>query len=74
MRLISECLIGVNCNFESKNWLNPKLLEAFKQGDLFPVCPEVLDELSVSRVPAEIIGGDDSDVLGQSQSSKHAWC
>jgi uncharacterized protein YbbK (DUF523 family) len=63
MRLISACLIGVNCNFEAKNWLNPELLKAFKKGDLFPVCPEVLGGLPAPRVPAEIVGGDGSAVL-----------
>ncbi|MCW4002854.1 MAG: DUF523 domain-containing protein [Candidatus Bathyarchaeota archaeon] len=63
MKLVSACLIGVNCNFEGKNWLNPNLLEEFLKGDLFPVCPEVLGDLPVPRVPAEIQGGDGSDVL-----------
>ncbi len=63
MKLVSACLVGVNCNFEGKNWLNPKLLEEFLKGELFPVCPEVLGGLPVPRVPAEIQGGDGSDVL-----------
>lgn len=63
MKLVSACLLGVNCNFEGKNWLNPLLFEAFAKGDLFPVCPEVLGGLSIPRVPAEIIGGDGYDVL-----------
>jgi uncharacterized protein YbbK (DUF523 family) len=62
MKLVSACLVGVNCNFEGKNWLNPKLLQEFENGDLFPVCPEVFGGLSVPRVPAEIQGGDGSDV------------
>ena len=52
MKLVSACLIGVNCNFEGKNWLNPLLFEEFAKGGL-----------SVPRVPAEIQGGDGSDVL-----------
>jgi uncharacterized protein YbbK (DUF523 family) len=63
MKLVSACLVGVNCNFEGENWLNPRLLEEFLKGDLFPVCPEVLGGLPVPRVPAEIQGGDGSDVL-----------
>ena len=63
MKLVSACLIGVNCNFEGKNWLNPKLLQEFEKGDLFPVCPEVFGGLTVPRVPAEIQGGDGFDVL-----------
>ena len=63
MKLVSACLLGVNCNYEAKNWLNPQLREEFLRGRLFPVCPEVLGGLSVPRVPAEIVGGDGSDVL-----------
>jgi uncharacterized protein YbbK (DUF523 family) len=63
MKLISACLLGINCNFEAKNWCNPKLLEEFAKGQLFPVCPEVLGGLPVPRVPAEIQGGEGSDVL-----------
>ncbi len=63
MKLVSACLLGVNCNFEAKNWLNPKLLEEFQKGNMFPVCPEVQGGLSVPRVPAEIQGGTGPDVL-----------
>ena len=63
MKLVSACLLGINCNFEGKNWLQPQLLEEFKKGELFPVCPEVLGGLSVPRVPAEIPDGDGLDVI-----------
>jgi uncharacterized protein YbbK (DUF523 family) len=63
MKLVSACLLGVNCNFEAKNWLNPQLVEEFKKGNLFPICPEVQGGLSVPRVPAEIQGGTGADVL-----------
>jgi uncharacterized protein YbbK (DUF523 family) len=63
MRIVSACLVGVNCNFKANNWLNPELREQFLKGDLFPVCPEVLGGLSVPRVPAEIVGGHGVNVL-----------
>ncbi|MGD6933233.1 MAG: DUF523 domain-containing protein [Candidatus Bathyarchaeia archaeon] len=63
MKLVSACLLGVNCNFEAKNWLNSRLLEEFQKGNMFPVCPEVQGGLSVPRVPAEIQGGTGEDVL-----------
>lgn len=63
MKIVSACLLGVNCNFEGKNWLNPEVLDEFKKGGLFPVCPEVFGGLSVPRVPAEIQGGTGADVL-----------
>jgi len=63
MKLVSACLLGVNCNFEAKNWQQHDLLEEFAKGNLFPVCPEVLGGLTVPRVPAEIQNGDGNDVL-----------
>jgi uncharacterized protein YbbK (DUF523 family) len=63
MKLVSACLLGVNCNFEAKNWLNLQLLDELKKGNLYPVCPEVLGGFSVPRVPAEIQGGTGADVL-----------
>lgn len=63
MKLVSACLIGVNCNFEGKNFVNLQLFEEFAKRDLFPVCPEVLGGLPVPRVPAEIKGGTGADVL-----------
>jgi uncharacterized protein YbbK (DUF523 family) len=63
MKLVSACLLGINCNFEGKNWQNPKIVEEFQKGELFPICPEVLGGLSVPRVPSEIQGGDGKDVI-----------
>jgi uncharacterized protein YbbK (DUF523 family) len=63
MKLVSACLLGVNCNFEAKNWRCPKLQKEFQKGELFAVCPEVYGGLPVPRVPAEIVGGDGNDVL-----------
>ena len=63
MKLVSACMLGVNCSFEGKNKLNPRVLQAFMEGGLFPVCPEVLGGLSVPREPAEIVDGDGKDVL-----------
>jgi uncharacterized protein YbbK (DUF523 family) len=63
MKLVSACLLGINCNFEGKNNLNVEMLEEFKKGELYPVCPEVLGGLSVPRIPSEIQGGDGLDVI-----------
>ncbi|MCW4001245.1 MAG: DUF523 domain-containing protein [Candidatus Bathyarchaeota archaeon] len=63
MKLVSACLLGVNCNFQAQNWANPELQWEFLRGNLFPICPEVLGGLCVPRVPSEIVGGNGSDVL-----------
>ncbi len=63
MKLVSACMLGINCNFEGKNCQSPQMFEEFKKGELFPICPEVLGGLSIPRVPSEIQNGDGKDVL-----------
>ncbi len=63
LKIVSACLLGINCNFKAENWLKPELLEEFKKGNLFPVCPEVQGGLPVPRVPSEIQGGTGADVI-----------
>jgi uncharacterized protein YbbK (DUF523 family) len=63
MKLVSACLLGINCNFEGKNNQKAEIIEEFKKGELYPVCPEVLGGLSVPRIPAEIQDGDGLDVI-----------
>jgi len=63
MKLVSACLIGVNCNYKGENRLNQRLFEEFIKGELYPVCPEVLGGLTIPRYAAEIKNGTGSDVL-----------
>lgn len=61
MKLVSACLLGIDCKYNSKNNLNEK---ATKLGsNVLPFCPEQLGGLSTPRPPAEIIGGDGKSVL-----------
>lgn len=61
MKLISACLLGLNCKYNGENNLNEKVLQL--GNDLIPVCPEQLGGLATPRPPCEIIGGDGHDVL-----------
>jgi uncharacterized protein YbbK (DUF523 family) len=63
MKLVSACLVGVKCRYNGKDSLNPKILEEFMKGDMFPICPEVMGGMPIPRPAAEIAGGDGSDVL-----------
>ncbi len=63
MKLVSACLLGINCNYQGKSKPNPKLLEEFKKGIIYPVCPEVIGGTGIPRPSAEIRGGAGSDVL-----------
>lgn len=53
MKLVSACLIGMNCRYDGKSKLNRKCLKIFKKGKLIPVCPEQLGGLPTPREPAE---------------------
>ena len=63
MKLVSACLLGINCNYKGKSKPNQKLIEEFKGGLLYPVCPEVLGRMGVPHPPAEISGGTGLDVI-----------
>jgi len=54
VKLVSACLIGINCRYDGKSALNKKCLKFFKKGELIPVCPEQLGGLPTPRKPAEI--------------------
>jgi uncharacterized protein YbbK (DUF523 family) len=54
MKLVSACLIGINCRYDGKSNTSRKCLKLFKNGGLIPVCPEQLGGLSTPREPAEI--------------------
>ncbi|MCD6226442.1 MAG: DUF523 domain-containing protein [Candidatus Aenigmarchaeota archaeon] len=62
MKIVSGCLVGINCKYNGKNNKNNKIFEIYKKGQLIPVCPEQLGGLSTPREPAETTG-DGLDVL-----------
>lgn len=51
----SRCLIGDNCTYAGKNNLCKVIQELYKQGEVLPLCPEVLGGLPIPRTPCEII-------------------
>ena len=63
MKIVSACLLGVNCNYKGKSKPDPRLLEEFGKGQLYPVCPEVMGGLDIPRPAAEIRGGAGLDVI-----------
>ncbi|MCK4554339.1 DUF523 domain-containing protein [Candidatus Parcubacteria bacterium] len=66
MKLISACLVGINCKYNGKNNLadlDPEILKEYKQGKLIPVCPEQLGGLSTPRILSQIQNASGEDVL-----------
>jgi len=63
MKLVSACLIGINCNYKGESKLNQKVFEEFRKGELYSVCPEVLGGLPVPRPGSETKYGTGLDVI-----------
>ena len=63
MRLVSACLIGVNCRYNGENRLNDKVMELLKHEELIPVCPEQLGGLPTPRERSGISNGSGDDVI-----------
>lgn len=63
MKIVSACLCGINCAWNGKSKVSPKVLELIKSGELIPVCPEQLGGLSTPRIPQEIQGCSGENVL-----------
>jgi len=53
MILVSACLLGINCKYDEKNYLNEKILKLGKDEILIPVCPEQLGGLPTPRIASE---------------------
>ncbi|NOR21303.1 MAG: DUF523 domain-containing protein [Candidatus Aminicenantes bacterium] len=63
MKLISACLLGINCRWDKKHNKNDKALELLNNEILIPVCPEQLGGLNTPRARQEIQEGTGKDVL-----------
>jgi uncharacterized protein YbbK (DUF523 family) len=61
--LVSACLAGLRTRYDNKIVDHPLCIEALEGCIWIPVCPEQLGGLPTPRCPADIVGGDGSDVL-----------
>lgn len=55
---ISACLGGICCRYDGKMQKVNLLEELLESEKAVLICPEVMGNLPIPRVPAEIIGGD----------------
>jgi uncharacterized protein YbbK (DUF523 family) len=62
MRIVSACLVGVNCRWNGTNRSQPELIKELKKGKVLPLCPERLGGLPTPRPAAGILEGVGEDV------------
>jgi uncharacterized protein YbbK (DUF523 family) len=53
MKIVSACLVGINCTYDGSSKPCQKVIELVKQGKAIPVCPEQLGGLTTPRLPSE---------------------
>ena len=54
--LVSACLIGMRCRYDSGGKLLPEIEELMRVAELIPVCPEIYGGLPTPRTPSERVG------------------
>lgn len=54
MYLVSACLAGCPCRYDSKANTIQEVVDLVNSGQAIPICPEQLGGLSTPRIPAEI--------------------
>jgi uncharacterized protein YbbK (DUF523 family) len=66
MKIISACLVGINCKYNGGNNLEdlpPEIYREFKEGRLIPICPEQLGGLTTPRKASQIQNSTGEEVL-----------
>lgn len=61
--LVSACLAGVKCRYNSKDAFNKEILDIMKENEVIILCPELLSGEPVPRPACNIHGGDGFDVI-----------
>ncbi|NQT75456.1 MAG: DUF523 domain-containing protein [Candidatus Omnitrophica bacterium] len=63
MMLVSACLAGIDCAWDGKDRLAPRIKHMVEKGLAVAVCPEVLGGRPIPRTRTEIRGGSGGNVL-----------
>lgn len=61
--LVSACLAGIDCAWDGKDRMDPRIKAMVEKGLAVAVCPEVLGGRTIPRTQTEIRGGSGEDVL-----------
>ena len=64
MKLVSACLLGINCRWKGDSSTNDNVIRLAQLELLIPICPEQLGGLPTPRIRQEIENGDGESVLG----------
>lgn len=71
MILVSGCLLGMNCRYNSLVNKDTKVVNFLKDKNFIPICPEQQGGLSTPRLPSEIQNGTGCDVIDNKAQIKN---
>jgi uncharacterized protein YbbK (DUF523 family) len=63
MKLVSACLLGVQCTWDGRDNSNRDVIRLVDTDVMIPVCPEQLGGLRTPRAPQEIQGAEGTTFL-----------
>jgi len=63
MKLVSTCLLGIECKYDGKSNKCNYLIKKVRSEQIIPICPEQLGGLTTPRDRARIVAGEGIDVL-----------
>jgi uncharacterized protein YbbK (DUF523 family) len=66
--LISACLLGVKCRYDTSNFYCPAVVALLQKYNLIPFCPELLAGMRIPRAAVEIIAGRAMTLNGENQT------
>ena len=55
--LVSACLLGENCKYNSGNNYSSAVAEFVRGKEILPICPELMAGMGCPRTPIEIVDG-----------------
>ncbi|TMA33330.1 MAG: DUF523 domain-containing protein, partial [Deltaproteobacteria bacterium] len=62
--LVSACLLGFPCRHDGRDKRDERVLDALRDAEIVPICPEVAGGLGIPRPPAWQVDGRVVDALG----------
>ena len=71
--LVSSCIMGKNCKYNGRNNLNTNVIEFLKDKEVIEICPELLANMPVPRLSAELVNGVVMDIQGNTVDKDYRY-
>lgn len=71
--LVSSCIMGKNCKYNGRNNLNTNVIEFLKDKEVIEICPELLANMPVPRLSAELVNGVVVDIQGNTVDKDYRY-